>query len=176
MNDATFLILLFFMVVLSLYFGLKFINFSNLLTEHFDLDDLLVSNYRKKRRFSNKVVLIIESFHDLNYLLTLIRNILNQNFKVDSIILITKNTDFFKKVKLIHNTCILNQVGGLSMCLKESCKDTILIYIYPDGFNAFNDPNFLENYLKDAITPIPRDILKVDNNLTKVPINKVYDT
>jgi hypothetical protein len=62
------------------------------------------------------------------------------------------------------------------MCLKESCKDTILIFIYPEGFNAFNDPYFLENYLKDAINPIPRGVLKVDNNLTKVPINKVYDT
>jgi len=30
--------------------------------------------------------------------------------------------------------------------------------------------------LKDAINPIPRGVLKVDNNLIKVPINKVYDT
>lgn len=170
MYEITFSLLLVFMIVLSLYFSLK-----NISTEHFNLDDLLVSDYHKKKRFSNKVVLIIESFHDLNRLLTLIRNILNQNLKVDSIILITQNADVFKKVKLIHNTCIFNQVGGLSMCLKESCKDTILIYIYPEGFNAFNDPNFLENYLKDAINPIPWGILKVDNNLTKVPINKVYD-
>jgi len=171
MYEITFSLLLVLMIALSLYFS-----FSNLSTEHFNLDDLLVSDYHNKKRFSNKVVLIIESFHDLNRLLTLIRNILNQNLKVDSIILITQNTDVFKKVKLIHNTCVFNQVGGLSMCLKESCKDTILIFIYPEGFNAFNDPYFLENYLKDAINPIPRGVLKVDNNLTKVPINKVYDT
>jgi hypothetical protein len=173
MYEITFSLLLVFMIVLSLYLGLKF---SNLSTNLLDQEDLLVSDYHKKKRFHSKVVLIIESFYDLNYLLTLIRNILNQNLKVDSIILITKNIDNFKKVKLIHNTCIFNQVGGLSICLKESCKDTILIYIYPEGFHAFNDPNFLENCLKGAINPIPRGILKVDNNSVKVPINKVYDT
>jgi hypothetical protein len=48
------------------------------------------------------------------------------------------------------------------------------MYIYSEGFNAFENPTFLENFLQKNSGI--NGILKVDTNLIKVPINKVYDS
>lgn len=144
--------------------------------ENFDLDDILVQSYHNKQRFKSKVVLIIESYNDLESLLTLIRNILNQNIKVDSIILISQNSEL-EKVKLIHNTCIINEMGGLSFLLKEGSNDTILIYIFPGGFHGFSKPYFLSKLLNNngSITPSKfHGIVKVETNSVDVGVDKIY--
>lgn len=139
-----------------------------------NLDDMLVQSYLNKQRFPKKVILIIESYNDLGSLLTLIRNILNQNMKVDSIILISQSDSNLDKVNLIHDTCILNQMGGLSFLLKEEADDTILIYIFPVGFYAFSEPYFLSEFLKTSKKI--NGVIKVETNSVKVDIDKVYSS
>jgi hypothetical protein len=139
--------------------------------EKFNLDDILTRNYHKKQKYSKRLVLIIESFDTLDHLLTLLRNILKQDIKVNSIVLISENQDL-KNVQLIQNTCILNNIGGMSFLLKESSYDTILIFIFSEGFYAFSEPTFLNHYLvsDDAID----GIVKVDTGSVDVDIRKIY--
>lgn len=137
-------------------------------------DDFLVYNYHTKPNYLNKrLVLIIETFTDLGNLLTLLRNILKQNIKVDSIILISKNEDL-NKVKLINNTCTLNKTGGLSFLLKESGNNTIIIFIFPEGFNAFSNPCFLKQFIK--MDKKINGILKVNTSSVNVEIGKIYSS
>lgn len=135
-------------------------------------DKLLVQNYHRKQSFQKRLVLIIESFPNLESLLTLIRNVLHQDIKVDSIILITKNKEI-EKVELVQNTCVINQVGGLSFILKESGNDTILVYIFPEGFKAFQKPHFLKNFLLSK-TKV-NGIVVTETGSTKVDIHKIYE-
>ena len=110
-------------------------------------DNDLVKNYQYKPNYKNKLVLIIESFTNLEHLLTLLRCILKQEIKVDSIILISSD-ESLNKVQLIQNTCILNKVGGLSFLLKESGNNTTILFIFPVGFGAFIDPQFLKKFIE----------------------------
>ncbi|CCV01738.1 hypothetical protein IIV22_061R [Invertebrate iridescent virus 22] len=135
-------------------------------------DDLLVQNYYTKQKFKQRLVLVIEQFDDLNQLLTLIRNILKQDIKVDLLVLIS-NDENLKKVNLIQNTCIINKLGGLSFLLKESDRDSILLFLFPPSFNDFSNPKFL-NYFLNSSTKT-RGLIQVKNNSVLVDINKVYD-
>lgn len=135
------------------------------------LDDILIQNYPIKSSFKKRIVLVIESFNNLDQLLTLIRNILNQEIKVNSIILISDDVNL-NKVKLIQNTCVLNKMGGLSFLLKESNNNTILLFIFPDGFNAFDNPQFLNHFLNT--NEKTNGIIMVETNSINVAIDKVY--
>ena len=164
----TFLVILVFTIIFFLWYK------TSSEKENFDLDDLLVKSYHQKQHYPKKVVLIIESYDNVESLLTLIRNVLNQNIKVDSIILISQD-DNIKKVKLIHDTCIINQVGGLSFLLKEKCDETILIYIFSDGFHAFSKPYFLSKFLNNEKgIDIVDGVVKVKSNFVNINIDKVY--
>jgi hypothetical protein len=132
-------------------------------------DDLMIQNYQSKPFYEKKVVLIIENFNELNYLLTLIRHILHQTIKVNSIILITELRFHHD---LIYNTCIVNKIGGLSILLKESSNNTILLYIFPEALNVFSNPNSLKIILETQIKV--KGIIKVETDKIKVDINKVY--
>lgn len=132
-------------------------------------EDFLVKNYQSKPLYKKKVIIIIENFDNLKNLLTLIKCILLQNVKVNSIILISETSI---KHPLIHNTCIVNKVGGLSMLLKESSNDSILLYIFPESFKAFFNPNFLKETLDSKIKI--NGIVIVETDKVKVDINKLY--
>ena len=135
-------------------------------------EDFLVQNYHTKSNFKKRLVLIIEDVEDnIEDVLNLIRNLLKQSIKVQSIILITKNEQL-KKVKLIHNTCILNKVGGLSIILKEGHNDTIFVFVFPQSFKAFNDPEFLKKFLETDEKV--NGIVKAENHSIQVDIDKVY--
>lgn len=135
-------------------------------------DQFLVQNYHKKPSFNYRLVLVIESFPNLESLLTLIRNILQQDIKVDSIILIADNKDL-NKVELIQNTCIINKVGGLSFLLKESGSETTIVFIFSESFNAFQDQQFLRKFLS---TPSKiNGLLAVETNSVNVSVNKIYE-
>jgi hypothetical protein len=129
----------------------------------------MIQNYQLKPFYKKKVVLIIENFDDLNCLLTLIRYVLHQTVKVNSIILISESSLHHD---LIYNTCVINKLGGLSILLKESSKDTIILYIFPEALKAFYDPNFLKKILETQIKV--KGIVKVETNKVKVDISKVY--
>ena len=119
---------------------------------HSDQDDQddLVKNYHKIEKYPNRTVLVIESFDSLESLLTLIRNVLNQTIRLDALVLIS-NDEEIKKIPLVLNTCILNNVGGPSFVFKETCKDTITLHVYPSGFNFFTNPHFLKFFLNSQI-------------------------
>jgi len=134
-------------------------------------DEFLVLNYHKKPTLYKKVVLIVETCDNLSALITLIRSILNQNIKVDSLILISENFNL-KKVPLIHNTCIFNKIGGMTFLMKESSCNTILVFIFSEGFKAFIQPNFLQEYLENQIEI--DGLVKVETDKVKVDINKIY--
>jgi hypothetical protein len=51
------------------------------------IDDILVQNYSDKSSYKQRLVLVIESYNTIEDLLTLIRNILTQDIKVDSLYL-----------------------------------------------------------------------------------------
>ena len=135
-------------------------------------DHNLIKNYQYKSTHHKRLVLVIESFSTIEDLLTLIRNILKQEIKVDSIILISQEDINLSKVQLIQNTCILNKVGGLSLLLKESSNNTILLFIHLDGFDAFSDPQFLTHFLNSNFSTT--GIVKVDTDSVNVDIDKVY--
>lgn len=135
-------------------------------------DNFLVQNYHKKPSFQKRLVLIIESFENLEDLLTLLRNILQQNIKVDSIILITKDKDL-NKVDLIQNTCIINKVGGLTFLLKESGINTILIFVFPECFNAFTNPDFLKKIL--YTNSKVNGLVMVETDSVNVDVQKLYE-
>lgn len=135
------------------------------------LDDALVLKYHMKENFKQKVVLIIEKFDNLQELLTLIRNILKQTIRVNSIILITDD-EKLKKVKLLHNTCIFNKLGGLSLLFKESSAFTKLVFISPTSFKAFSNPNFLKFFLTHQIKL--DGLIQVNNNEILSDINMAY--
>lgn len=159
-------------IPIILIFVLLLLIFSSNQKEQFDYDDYLVQNYHKKLKVKERVVLVIEEFNNLPDLIDLIRNILKQTLRVDSLVIISSDGDSLKKVKLIHNTSIINKVGGLSICLKESGKDTIIIYIFNEGFKVFSNPNFLDFYLKRDVKS--NGVIKTYNNFLKVSVDKVY--
>jgi hypothetical protein len=134
-------------------------------------DHSLIKNYQYKPTYHKRLVLIIESFSNIEDLLTLIRNILKQEIKVDSIILISKN-ETLNKVQLIQNTCILNKVGGLSFLLKESSNNTILLFIRSGGFDAFSEPQFLPRFLNSNFSTT--NLVKIDTDSINVDIDRVY--
>lgn len=158
-------LILIIIIIFILWFILSIKNNNN-------LDEFLVQTYQNKLPYHKKLIVIIESFKDQNSLLTFIRNILKQNIKVDSIILISQDKTL-SKVNLINNTCILNGVGGLSFFFKESSSNTILLFVFPEGFKAFSQPHFLQNFLS---TNIQIDgVVKAENDNYNVNINKVYE-
>jgi hypothetical protein len=135
-------------------------------------DNLMIQNYQLKPFYKKKVVLVIENFDNLNCLLTLIRYVLHQTVKVNSIILISELS--LHHHDLIYNTCVVNKLGGLSILLKESSKDTIILYVFPEALKGFYDPNFLKEILETQIRI--KGIVKVETNKVKVDISKVYTT
>lgn len=136
-------------------------------------DDLLIQSYPFKPCYEKRVVLIIESFNNIQDVLTLIRNILKQEMKVHSIILTTSENESLKEDPLILKTCIFNKIGGLSYMFKESSVDTILIYLFSEGFVRFSDPYFLRKFLN---TDVKVDgILKSKTDDVKVSIDQVYN-
>jgi hypothetical protein len=118
------------------------------------------------------LVLVIESYNTIEDLLTLIRNILTQDIKVDSLVLISPN-ESLNRVKLIQDTCVLNKMGGLSFLLKESDNNTIILFIFPDSFNAFSNPHFLNTYLKT--NGKINGLIRVETNSVSVEPSKVYE-
>ena len=175
-SNLTIIIFLIAVILLWKLWTLKWVN------KKITSDDFLVQNYHKKPSFQKRLVLIIETFENLEDLLALLRNILQQDIKVDSIILITKNKDL-NKVELVQNTCTINKVGGLTFLLKESGSDTILVFIFPDGFNAFVDPQFLKKFLStNSIDFEPKDkhlkingLVMVGTNSVNVDVQKLYE-
>lgn len=159
------------LTIIILLFGILWI-FWHFLNKSKDSDDILVQNYYKKQNFKQRLVLIIEKFDNLDQLLTLIKNILKQDLKVDLIILIS-NDENLKKVNLIQNTCIINKVGGLSFLLKESSNDSILLFLFPSSFNDFFNPTYLKHFLNSQTKN--NGLIQVKNNSVLVDINKVYD-
>lgn len=166
-SNLTIIILLFGILWILWYFLIKIKD-----VELKEEDDHLVQNYCTKQKFKQRLVLVIEKFDNLNQLLTLIRNILKQDIKVDLIVLISNNENL-KKVSLIKNTCIINKLGGLSFLLKESDNDSILLFLFPLCFNDFSNPKFLNYFLNSSKNN--RGLIKVKNNSVLVDINKVYD-
>lgn len=137
------------------------------------IDDILVQNYSDKSSYKQRLVLVIESYNTIEDLLTLIRNILTQDIKVDSLVLISPN-ESLNKVKLIQDTCVLNKMGGLSFLLKESDNNTIILFIFPDSFNAFSNPHFLNTYLKT--NGKVNGLIRVETNSVSVEPSKVYQS
>jgi hypothetical protein len=135
-------------------------------------DRVLIKNYHKKSSYKKKVVLVIEETQNVNYLITLIRNLLTQDIKVDSIILISRD-DKLKKYHLIRDTCIINKVGGLTFLFKESSNNTIIVFIYPSAFSSFTNPRLLREFLDSKYQQID-GLIKVETNTAKVNINKIY--
>lgn len=164
----TIIISLSFLVLWYFYF----FNQKNNRKQKFNLnDDILVNNYHQKSKYVKRVVLIIESFQNIETLSVLVRNILKQEIKVDAIILISSD-ETLRNNGLIRDTCILNKVGGLSFLFKESGDDTILVFIFSEGFNVFSDPRFLTKFL--ATDHRVDGLVKVDSSTVKVDINKLY--
>ena len=137
------------------------------------IDDILVQNYSDKSSYKQRLVLVIESYNTIEDLLTLIRNILTQDIKVDSLVLISPN-ESLNRVKLIQDTCVLNKMGGLSFLLKESDNNTIILFIFPDSFNAFSNPHFLNTYLKT--NGKVNGLIRVETNSVSVEPSKVYQS
>jgi hypothetical protein len=137
------------------------------------IDDILVQNYSDKSSYKQRLVLVIESYNTIEDLLTLIRNILTQDIKVDSLVLISPN-ESLNRVKLIQDTCVLNKMGGLSFLLKESDNNTIILFIFPDSFNAFSNPHFLNTYLKTDGKV--NGLIRVETNSVSVEPSKVYQS
>lgn len=137
------------------------------------MDDFLVKNYHQRPNYMKRVVLVIETFKNVENLLVLLRNILGQEIKVDSIVLISSDQTL-KKSGLIRDTCILNKVGGLSFLFKESGNDTILVFIFSEGFNAFSNPHFLKKFIETNGIPRVKGIVKIESSNVKVDINKIY--
>lgn len=137
------------------------------------IDDILVQNYSDKSSYKQRLVLVIESYNTIENLLTLIRNILTQDIKVDSLVLISPN-ESLNRVKLIQDTCVLNKMGGLSFLLKESDNNTIILFIFPDSFNAFSNPHFLNTYLKTDGKV--NGLIRVETNSVSVEPSKVYQS
>jgi hypothetical protein len=134
--------------------------------------NFLVKNYYQKQNYMKRVVLVIESFKSVENLLILLRNILSQEIKVDSIILISSD-ETLKQNSLIHDTCILNKVGGLSFLFKESGNDTIIVFIFSEGFNVFSNPRFLKKFLETENINV-NGIVKVESSNVKADVNKMY--
>lgn len=134
-------------------------------------DSFLIQNYHKKPSYKKRVVLVIEEARDADHVVSLIRNILSQEIKADSIILISRDENL-KKIHLIRDTCIFNKIGGLTFLFKESSNNTIIIFIYPHGFNAFAHSQLLKQFL-DANHEI-NGLLKVETTTVNTDINQVY--
>lgn len=131
----------------------------------------LTEMYHKKPSYKQRLVLIIEFDRGIGQLVTLIRNILRQSIKADSIVVISQNNEL-NKVQLIHNTCLIQKVGGKAFLFKESGRETTIVHIFRDGFNAFVDPQFLKHFL-DSNTKI-NGLVKVENDSVKIGIDSVY--
>lgn len=169
------------MALFFIFFGVIILLLGLSLTLNLDKNPIeddevfLVQNYHKKPSYKQRLVLIIEDekkHNCLGQLVTLIKNILNQTIKVDSIILISQNEEKLKKVQLIHNTCLIQKMGGLSFLLKESGKETTIVYIFYNGFNGFTDPQFLKHFLET--NKKINGLLKVENDSVKIDVAQVY--
>lgn len=167
MNDiSTIIIFIGLMFLLCCFSRLKKNN-----TKPLKVDNLLVQNYQQKQNYIKKVVLVIESFTNVEHLLNLLRNILLQEIKVDYIILISQDVTL-NNIRLIQNTCILNKIGGLSLLLKESSNDTIIVFIFSEGFNSFKNPKFLKHFLKTKNNI--NGIVKIETSSVNVGVDKIY--
>lgn len=138
-----------------------------------DIDDMLVEQYRKKIKSEKRVVLIIESYKDIDGLLAVLRCILNQDRKVDSIVVISSDKEIGKH-KLIRNTCVLNKIGGLSFLFKESGDDTVLVFVFSEGFNFFQDPQFLGQIIESNTNQHLAGVIKVHSSEIQVQTDKIY--
>lgn len=134
--------------------------------------DNLVLNYYTKPSFSKRVVLVIEAYDTLHNLNNLIKNILSQTFKVNSIILINRQNIDFSNDKLIKQTCIINKIGELSIFFKEREQNTIILFLFPLSFTKFENKAFLDHIIHQK--HMCNDLLMVNTNEIIVDIDKVY--
>ena len=139
-------------------------------------DRLLINGYRNKPRTSDsRVVLIIESFQNVNTLVALLRNLLQQSTKVDSIVLVVPNPDLARAldaVDLVKATCVIQKVGGLSIVFKESGDDTVLLFVNNDAFDDFNDHRHIQRCYSNE--PKQRGVVRLANKHLVVDINQVF--
>jgi hypothetical protein len=131
----------------------------------------MLEMYRSKPSFKKRVVLVIESYVSLRSLEELLENILKQNFKVDSIILIAKNSHV-ANIRIVKDTCVINRVGRMSIPFKEGSRDTLLLFLFPLCFSQFKDPALLsEIVLRQKKCP---DIVPIDCDTLNINIDEVY--
>jgi hypothetical protein len=139
-------------------------------------DWVLVNSYQNKpRSLASRVVLIIESVEEYNVfsITNLLRNLLRQETKVDSIILVVPNPELagqLKSVDLIKATCIIQKTGGLTNVFKESGDDTTLLFVSNKAFDDFSNNQHIQRCLKE---PKLRGIIKLVNKDLVVDINHV---
>jgi hypothetical protein len=151
-------------------------------------EEFLINDYRNKpRTLNSRVVLIIENtdrrrIQDpvsrtsdwLDKLITLLRNLLKQSTKVDSIVLVVPNQELastLNMVDLIKATCVIQKVGGLSIVFKESGEDTVLLFVNNDAFDDFHNNQHLQRCLTE---PNQRGILRLANRDLSIDINHVF--
>jgi hypothetical protein len=110
----------------------------------------------------------------LDKLITLLRNLLKQSTKVDSIVLVVPNQELastLNMVDLIKATCVIQKVGGLSIVFKESGEDTVLLFVNNDAFDDFHNNQHLQRCLTE---PNQRGILRLANRDLSIDINHVF--
>ncbi|AHL67546.1 hypothetical protein DH26_gp051 [Chloriridovirus anopheles1] len=132
----------------------------------------MLEMYRSKPLFKKRVVLVIESYDSLRSLEELLENILKQNFKVDLIILIEKNSRPVANIRIVKDTCVINRVGRLSIPFKQGSRNTLLLFLFPLCFSRFKDPALLsEIVLRQKKCP---DIVPIDCDTLNINIDEVY--
>jgi hypothetical protein len=156
-------------------------------------EEFLINDYRNKpRTLNSRVVLIIENNFSvtdrrastsggglrvpdwLDKLITMLRNLLKQSTKVDSIVLVVPNQELastLNMVDLIKATCVIQKVGGLSIVFKESGEDTVLLFVNNDAFDDFHNNQHLQRCLTE---PNQRGILRLANRDLSIDINHVF--
>ena len=65
-----------------------------------------------------------------------------------------------------------NHFRGLSIILKDGDKNTTFVFVFPQSFKAFNDPEFLKKFLETDKKI--NGIVKAENDSIQVNIDKVY--
>ena len=136
-------------------------------------DGELVRMYQEKPKYDKRVVIIIESFRSTAQLLQLLRQILRQEIKVDSIVLVTQDSNI-SSVELVGHTCIINKVGGLSFLFKESGDDTVLVFIFSNAGNVFSNPRFLKQLL-DTDDNV-NGVVQLKTSTVKIDVRTLYPT
>jgi hypothetical protein len=136
----------------------------------------LIKNYQTKKSFKHKVVMVIEDYNNNVQLLEqFLHNVLRQNVKVASLVLVTDGVAL-DKIALIKNTCVLNKVGGMSFMFKETDANTVVMFVYASGFAEFEDPDFLEKFIDGSIFPQHKhSIFKTKCGDVEAHIGKVYE-